>query len=166
MKRLLILLLLGCMTSSLLKAKIPYFENDTLLRSDLEVVWPMVLTVKVEYDLANAQLEFLQTKQEKDHFMEEFESFIKDKYFHQVMALNYHQGKLLVLLIHRQLKKTPYDLLREYRNIWRANFWQRFARLFGANLKEEYYPDEYPVLEREIIHLQKAGIELLNGTQP
>lgn len=162
MKRLLILLFLGCITSSFLKAKVPYFENDTLLRNDLAIVWPMVLTVKIEYDLANAQLEFLQSKAEKDQFLEAFEGFIKEKYFKQVVSLNYKQGKLLLLLIHRQLGKTPYDLLREYRNIWRANFWQKFAKLVGADLKEEYYPDEYPVLEEEIIRFQQAGIELLN----
>lgn len=161
MKRLLTLVLFGFMASSMLKAKVPYFQNDSLLHSDLEVVWPMILTVKIEYDLANAQLEFLVNKSEKEQFLEEFEGFIKEKYFKRVMDLNYKQGKLLLLLIHRQLGKTPYELLREYRNIKRANFWQRFAKLMGTNLKEEYDPEDYPVLEHEIILMQEAGIELL-----
>lgn len=162
MKRFLTLVLLVLMASSLAKAKIPYFENDTLLKNDLEIVWPMVLTIKIEYDLVNAQLEFLTSKSEKNLFLKKFESFIKEKYFDQVITLNYKQGKLLLLLIDRQLGKTPYELLREYRNIWRAGFWQKFAKLMGVDLKEEYYPEEYPVLEKEIINLQKAGIELLN----
>ena len=162
MKHLLILLFWGCVASSVLKAKVPYFENDTLLRNDLEVVWPMVLTVKVEYDLTNAQLEFLQSKAEKEQFLENFESFIRETYFKQVINLNYKQGKLLLLHIHREIGKTPYDLLHEYRNIWRAIFWQKFAKLVGTDLREEYYPEEYPVLEKEIVRLQRAGIELLH----
>lgn len=157
MKNVLILVVLGILLCPKLKAEIPYYENDSLLRTDLHVVWPMVLTVKVEYDLAKAQLEFLQTKDEKEQFMEEFEDFVKKKYFKEVIGLNYKQGKLLLLLIHRELGKTPYDLLKEYRNLSRANFWQRFAKIVGANLKEEYSPEVYPVIEREILLLKKSG---------
>lgn len=162
MKQTILFLLFLCFLScKFLDAKVPYFENDSLLRSDLELVWPMILTVKIEYDLANAQLEFLHTNAEKNKFLKEFESFIKEKYFKKVMSLNYKQGKLLILLIHRQLGQTPYDLIKQYRNIWRANFWQRFASILGTNLKEEYYPEDYPILEKEIVILQNEGIELL-----
>ncbi|MBN2805819.1 MAG: DUF4294 domain-containing protein, partial [Prolixibacteraceae bacterium] len=117
-------------------------------KSDLEVVWPLLLTVKIEYDLANAQLEFMGSKAEKEVFLKAFEEFIRKKYFKEVIKLNYFQGKLLILLIHKELGKTAYELLKEYRNVSRANFWQSMASMFGASLKEEYHAASYPLLNR------------------
>src|SRR5690606_27880401 len=98
------------------KEELTYFENDSLLRNDFQVVWPMLLTVKIEYELANAQLSFMNSKTEKEKFLKDFEEFIRKKYFKEVIKLNYFQGKLLILLIHKELGKTAYALLREYRD--------------------------------------------------
>lgn len=148
-----LLVIILCSISCLLFASGKVNENEKQLKCDLEKVWPLVQTVKIEFELAVAQMEFLQTKEEKDAFMEEYESFVKEKYFKNVIELNIRQGKLLLLLIHRELGKTPYELLREYRSIWRANFWQRFAKLVGANLKEEYNATLYPNIESEVVKL-------------
>ena len=51
-----------------------------LLKKDLIIVWPLVQTVKVEYDLATAQLQFYKTEKEKDAFLTKYETFVKDKY--------------------------------------------------------------------------------------
>jgi len=154
------LILLALMNGTALKNDVPYFENDSLIRNDLEIVWPLVQTVKIEYDLANAQLAFLETKAEKDQFLKEFEEFIKKKYFKEVFKLNFEQGKLLILLIHKEIGKTAYELLKEYRNISRANFWNRMASMFGASLKEEYTSEQYPTLEMVVQEKQPTFILL------
>jgi hypothetical protein len=142
------------------KTEVPYFENDSLLKSDLEVVWPLLLTVKIEYELANAQLEFLGSKAEKELFLKEFEEFIRKKYFKEVIKLNYFQGKLLILLIHKELGKTAYELLKEYRNVSRANFWQSMASMFGVSLKEQYSAANYPLLDRFFREKSEKAIKL------
>ncbi len=129
------------------------------LKTDLEKVWPLVQTVKIEYDLAIAQMEFLRSKEEKKEFMEKYEAFVKNKYFKKITDLNIRQGKLLLLLIHRELGKTPYELLKEYRSVRRANFWEQFAHLAGTSLKEEYSPLEYPAIEFEIKRIDSILLE-------
>ena len=157
------ILLFAHTTASALKGEDPYFENDSLLRNDLKIVWPMVLTVKIEYDLANAQLAFIETKAEKDQFLKEFEEFIKKKYFKEVFKLNFEQGQLLLLLIHKEMGKTAYDLLKEYRNVNRANFWHRMATMFGTSLKEEYSPNKYSHIDKVV---QEMGKTVSNNILP
>jgi hypothetical protein len=129
------------------------------LQSDLEIVWPLVQIVKVEYDLVNAQLELLTTEKERKTFLETYEEFVKKKYFDQVKTLNLRQGKLLLLLIHRETGRTPFDLLTEYRNLRRAISWQRMARLVGADLRAEYSANSYPEIEKIVKELiRKNGL--------
>jgi len=143
------LLLSFLLVSSLSLAKTKIVTEE-YIKTDLEKVWPLVQTVKIEFDLATAQMEFLNTAEEKKAFMEEYESFIKNKYFKKVINLNLRQGKLLLLLIDRELGKTPFELLKEYRSVKQANSWQQFAKFVGADLKEEYDPALYPFIEREV----------------
>lgn len=129
-------------------------KNDTnQLKTDLTLLWPLAQTVKIEYDLVNAQLQFYKIESEKKIFLKKFELFVKDKYFKKVLELNLRQGKLLVLLISREIGKTPFELLKENIGFQRAIFWQRFAKILGANLREKYNPKEHYELETEIHNL-------------
>jgi hypothetical protein len=125
-------------------------SDDLQLRSDIAIVWPLVQTVKIEYELTLAQLEFLKTEAEKKSFLADYEQFVKDKYFKQVLELNIRQMKLLLLLINRELGETPFNLLKEFRSLSRALYWQRLARLAGFNLRDKYDPATYPEIENEI----------------
>ncbi len=124
-----------------------YIQNNELLKSDLDAVWPLVNTVKVEYELVLAQLEFIEKRSEREQFLEDYEHYVKKQYLSEVLSLNIRQGKLLLLLIERELEKTPYELLVEYRSRNTANFWQKMARLVGANLKDKYSVKAYPHIE-------------------
>jgi hypothetical protein len=120
------------------------------LNTDLELVWPLVQTVVYEYHQANHHLEALTGKAEKEAFLKNFENEIKQKYFKQVLMLNLRQGKLLLLLIHRELGQTPFDLLCTYRSYGRAFFWQQLARIAGADLKATYSAGQYPAIENQL----------------
>ena len=136
-----------------LSGQIKNQEELLQLKKDLEKVWPLTQTVKIEFELALAQATFLKTKEETTVFWDNYEQFVKDNYFKKVIELNIRQGKLLLLLIDRELGKTPYELIKEYRTKRRANYWQSFAKLLGANLKEKYNADDFPDIEQEVKHL-------------
>ncbi len=67
--------------------------------------------------------------------------------------LNVRQGRLLIILIDRELGKTAFDLLCEYLNYRRAMFWQRFAWFVGADLKTRYSTTEYPLVEKIVLEM-------------
>ena len=133
-------------------------KKDSQLESDLNKIWPLVQTVKIEYDLVMVQLEMMEEGEKKEKFLLEYEAFVKDKYFDEVVKLNIRQGKLLLLLIHREIGRTPYDLLKEFLNLSRANFWQRFASFLGADLKTKYSPEKYPEIESIVQNLSNQEI--------
>ena len=122
------------------------------LYDDLEKVWPLVRIIKIEYSLVNAQLELLGDEVSKKKYLADYEDFVKRKYFDQLKTLNLRQGKLLLILIHRELGRTPFDLIVEYRNLRRAISWNRFARMVGADLRVEYHPQNHPEIEAYIKH--------------
>lgn len=134
------------------------YENIDVvqIREDLGLVWPLVTTVCVEYELAMAQLEFCNSRMEREQFMSEYEGYVKDTYFKKILELDIQQGKLLLLLIDRELGETPYELLRKNLSLKKANFWNRFARFVGADLKGEYSALNYPLIEREILQFETS----------
>ena len=133
-------------------------KKDSQLEDDLNKIWPLVQTVKIEYDLVMVQLEMMEEGEKKEKFLLEYETFVKKKYFDEVVKLNIRQGKLLLLLIHREIGRTPYDLLKEFLNLSRANFWQRFASFLGADLKTKYSPEKYPEIESIVQNLSNQEI--------
>ena len=56
-------------------------------------------------------------------------------------SLTVSQGAMLMRLIDREVGKSSYNIIRDYKNGMAAGFWQGIARLFGTNLKKPYDPD-------------------------
>jgi hypothetical protein len=131
-------------------------QEPNHLKEDLLIVWPLLKTIKVEYDLTNAQLEFIESENERAVFLEEYEEFVKETYFKTVLQLKYRQVKLLVLLIDREFGKTAFTLLREYRALNRALYWYRAGKVVGIDIRERYNPENYPEIEEELLRIQNA----------
>ena len=56
-------------------------------------------------------------------------------------SLTVSQGAMLMRLIDREVGKSSYNIIRDYKNGMAAGFWQGIARLFGTDLKKPYDPD-------------------------
>lgn len=147
-----IILLLLFLMISIIKGNAYEPQQASTLKNDLEVVLPMVEIVKNEYDNTTEHLEKMNCPEEKKLYLEVYEQEVKRKYLGMLLQLNIRQGKLLLLLIHRELGKTPFDLLKTYLSYRKASFWQYVASLVGANLKQEYSEEKYPSVEKEIQH--------------
>ena len=51
------------------------------------------------------------------------------------------QGKLLIKLIDREIGRSSYKIIRDYKNGITAGFWQGVAKIFGNDLKKSYDPN-------------------------
>ena len=60
------------------------------------------------------------------------------KYGYSIKKLKKSQGRILIRLIDRETGKTSYDIIKDFRNIFSAGFWQLTARVFGHNLQSVY----------------------------
>ena len=62
------------------------------------------------------------------------------KYDYSIRKLTKRQGRILIRLIDREANRTSYEIIKDFRNIFTAGFWQITARIFGHNLKTNYNP--------------------------
>jgi hypothetical protein len=131
-------------------------QEPDQLKNDLQIVWPLLQTIKVEYDLTNAQLEFIESDEERTEFLKEYEEFVKEKYFKTLLSLKYRQVKLLVLLIDREFGENAFTLLRKYRTFSRALYWYRAGKVVGIDIREKYKPENYPEIEKELLRIKSA----------
>ena len=60
------------------------------------------------------------------------------KYGHSLKKMNRRQGRILIRLIDRETGSTSYDIIKDFRNVFSAGFWQLTASLFGHDLRSVY----------------------------
>ena len=51
------------------------------------------------------------------------------------------QGRLLIKLVDREIGKSSYSIIKDYKSGVSAGFWQGVAKIFGQNLKSSYDPN-------------------------
>lgn len=93
----------------------------------------------------------------------------KDKYINQVQkelfkvfeeplrSMTVSQGALLMKLIDREIGKTSFKIIKDYKNGIAAGFWQGIAKLFGSDMKKPYDPDGDDKQTEELVKLWEEG---------
>ncbi len=77
---------------------------------------------------------------EKRKIFSAIEDDLLDKYDYSIRKLTRRQGRILIKLIDREANRTSFEIIKDFRNIFTAGFWQFTARIFGHNLKTNYNP--------------------------
>ena len=60
------------------------------------------------------------------------------KYGHSLKKLKRRQGRILIRLIDRETGITSYNIIKDFRNVFSAGFWQLTAKLFGHDLRSVF----------------------------
>ena len=100
--------------------------------------------------------EYLQTLPDdkaREKHMKRVEKGLMEAYTPRMKQLTLRQGKLLIRLVDRECNQTGYDLIAVFRGKFRAHFYQAFAALFGASLKNGYDPEGEDAETEEIIFM-------------
>ena len=80
--------------------------------------------------------------QKKREIFSKIEEELISKYGHPIKKLTKSQGRILIRLVDRETNRTSYKIIKDFRNIFSAGFWQITARVFGHNLRSIYNPDK------------------------
>ena len=75
----------------------------------------------------------------------------------QMRNMTVSQGALLMKLIDREVGKSSYDIIRDYKSGIAARFWQGIAKIFGSDLKKPYDPEGEDALTEELVKIWEAG---------
>ena len=94
----------------------------------------------------------------RERHMKKVEKDLMSTYTPRMKQLTLRQGKMLIKLVDRECNQTGYDLIVVFRGKFRATFYQAFAALFGASLKNGYDPEGADAELDEIIWLVEKDI--------
>jgi hypothetical protein len=97
---------------------------------------------------------------DRKKFTKRLENELNDEFGDELKNLNFTQGRILLKLLDRETKSTPYELVADLRGSFRAFFWNGLAGIFGYNLKDNYDPvniDEDKYIE-EIVQMINLGV--------
>ncbi|MGL4411673.1 MAG: DUF4294 domain-containing protein [Bacteroidales bacterium] len=144
----------------------PYkFKNN----KEEENYWRMVRDVKrtmpyakMIYSTLIETYEFIETlpndKARQAH-LKRMEKELFDTYKPVLKKLTLRQGKLLIKLVDRECNQSSFELIKAFLGGFRASFWNTFASIFGASLKQEWDPNgKDKALERICILVENGYI--------
>jgi hypothetical protein len=106
----------------------------------------------------NSQLVRIKDEKARKQYLKKAEKDLFTEFETPLRNLTFSQGKILIKLIDRETGNTGFELIKEYRGGVSAFFWQGIARIFGANLKDVYKPDNEDAMIEHIIKMIDLGL--------
>ena len=111
-----------------------------LLQNRVYKVYPFAKTAGERLSLMNKNLVKLNSNKEKKRYFKIIEDYMENEFKEKLKKLSRKQGQILVKLIYRQTGFTTFDLIKDYKNGWKAFWSNNTAKLFDINLKKKYEP--------------------------
>ena len=94
------------------------------------------LTAQVDNHIAVNNLR----RRQKEKYIGQMQSELFDAYEQPLKSMSISQGRLLIKLIDREIGRSSYMIIKDYKSGITAGFWQGVAKIFGNDLKSGYDP--------------------------
>lgn len=94
------------------------------------------LTAQVDRHIAENSLR----RGKKEKYISQMQKQLFEAYEKPLKNMTISQGKLLIRLIDREIGRSSYNIIKDYKNRITAGFWQGIAKIFGNDLKSGYDP--------------------------
>ena len=93
----------------------------------------------------------------RDQYVNKVQKELFDVFESQMRNMTVSQGALLMKLIDREVGKSSFNIIKDYKNGMAAGFWQGSAKIFGTDLKKPYDPEGEDKLTEELVQIWEAG---------
>jgi hypothetical protein len=133
-----------------------YEKRYQKLVRDVKKVYPYAKLAGFRIQLLEQNLQMLPTEKARQEYLKKTEKAVKDQFYNELVKLTVPQGKILIKLIYRETGKDIYSTIKEYRGTITAWFWQGMAKMYTADLKNEFDPVEDWQIEQII---KSMGLE-------
>ena len=125
---------------------------------NVKKVYPYALKAKeiiADADSTLANCDF--TARERERYLKQYEKRLFKEFEKPLRSMSISQGRLLLKLLDRELGRTSYYVIKNYRGGAAAGFWQGVAKLFGSDLKQPYDRYGEDRLIEELVLLYQQG---------
>ena len=120
--------------------------------------YPYALVARKLVHVADSTIEADNLKRVKrDQYVKSVQKELFEVFEGQMRSMTVSQGALLMKLIDREVGKSSYDIIKDYKNGMAAGFWQGIAKIFGTDLKKPYDPEGEDALTEELVKIWEAG---------
>lgn len=93
----------------------------------------------------------------KERYIASIQEELFDIFEDQLRSLTVSQGALLMKLIDREIGKSSFAIIKDYKSGIAARFWQGIAKMFGSDLKKPYDPKGEDAKIEELVEIWEAG---------
>ena len=93
----------------------------------------------------------------KERYITSIQEELFDIFEDQLRSLTVSQGALLMKLIDREIGKSSFAIIKDYKSGIAARFWQGIAKMFGSDLKKPYDPKGEDAKIEELVEIWEAG---------
>lgn len=93
----------------------------------------------------------------RDRYISTVQDELFEMFEQPLRNLTVSQGALLMKLIDREIGKSSYMIIKDYKSGIAATFWQGVAKLFGSDLKKPYDPDGEDSKIEELVKMWEDG---------
>ncbi|MCS7036950.1 MAG: DUF4294 domain-containing protein [Saprospiraceae bacterium] len=113
-------------------------------------VYPYALKAIHLYEEVQAETQDMNKRQRRRYYRREKRDLEKD-YEQQLKSLTVTEGKVLVKMIEKELRKPFYEIIKETRGGLTAAYWHNLGKMWGYDLKTPYIPGADPLLDEVLL---------------
>ena len=113
----------------------------TRLRNAVYVTYPYAKRASIVLNDVNAHIQGKTDEAFIRKYIGTREKELKKQFTDPLTNLSVYQGKILMKLINRETGNNCYNIIRQFKGGFTADFWQTVAFFFGSSLKQPYDPN-------------------------
>ena len=111
------------------------------------------LSEEVDLNIATQQMR----RRQRDKYINDVQWQLLHDFEDAIRHMTISQGQLLVKLVDREMGKTPYAVVKDYKSRVAAGFWQGVAKLFDQDLKTRYDPEGADKQTEQLVQMWEKG---------
>ena len=111
-----------------------------ILKRRVLKVFPYAIIARKKLNEITAAFDTIPKRRQKKKYTKKVTNWVKEEYTDRLKNLTMKEGQILVKLIYRETNTTSYDIVKSYRGMFNAFFWQVMAKLWQNDLKTVYDP--------------------------
>jgi hypothetical protein len=121
-------------------------------------VYPYALIARKLVGQADSTIAVNQyTKFQKQKYVNAMQKELFGAFEKPLRHMTISQGQILMRLVYREVGKSPYSIIKDYKNGIAATFWQGIAKLFSQDLKAEYDPQGRDKVLEDLVQKWDSG---------
>ena len=121
-------------------------------------VYPLALEAAKRLEDLDIRLAEFERRKDQKGYTKALEDALKEELTPMLWKMTRYEGVILLKLIDRETKHTAFNIVKDIRSGFTANFYQILARMFGNNLKLEYNVNGEDAMLEQIVLYYKAGL--------